>query len=250
MYYLNYFYVGESVLSLLIVELSSEIAAFYFTFYVGVVSVTFLQYLYFRSQPHHPKEHAMKRKRIAGIIFLNTAQYYSAALILVGVSFKLLLTEFNYETDEGSTDHHRLLAGGTTSKYPMSERRLRIAIFFCVSLGVSFLALEIMTLAHKGTTAIFDQYRNAEKISSRIIGILLVLSRLLIIVFISTVFLYTRNPEIVALLGFVSVFSQVVTRLVGGVFFPPKGKKSEGDDENPKSETSDDTNENFEDEGI
>eukprot|EP00551_Chaetoceros_affinis_P003707 CAMPEP_0203649562 /NCGR_PEP_ID=MMETSP0088-20131115/22175_1 /ASSEMBLY_ACC=CAM_ASM_001087 /TAXON_ID=426623 /ORGANISM="Chaetoceros affinis, Strain CCMP159" /LENGTH=139 /DNA_ID=CAMNT_0050508013 /DNA_START=1 /DNA_END=417 /DNA_ORIENTATION=+ len=135
---------GESVLSLLIVEISDDVPEFYVTFFVGVVSVILLQYLYFKSQPHDPDEHALNRSRFSAWAFAWLIEFYSIALILVGVSYKMLLTEYQYaEVKEAEVEYDtnysksssilgRLLAGGgTESKYNMEDRRQRIAYFFC-----------------------------------------------------------------------------------------------------------------------
>mmetsp|Transcript_19003 Transcript_19003/g.26753 ORF Transcript_19003/g.26753 Transcript_19003/m.26753 type:complete len:337 (+) Transcript_19003:1-1011(+) len=95
---------GESILSLLIVNdvPSSQdyVAKYYTTFYVGVVSVTLLQYLYFKSQPHSADHHAMRRTRISGFSYGWITQLYSAALIVVGVSYKMILTEYTLEYEQ------------------------------------------------------------------------------------------------------------------------------------------------------
>jgi hypothetical protein len=51
---------GESVLSLLIV-VAPETSEYYETFFSGVISITLLEYLHFRSQPYDADDHAMVR---------------------------------------------------------------------------------------------------------------------------------------------------------------------------------------------
>ena len=87
-------------MSLLIVEISDEENEFYLTFYTGILSVILLQYLHFKSQPHHANEHAMRRTRLAGITYGILVQIYSASLIIVGVSYKMLLTEYSKENSK------------------------------------------------------------------------------------------------------------------------------------------------------
>lgn len=91
---------GESVLSLVIVDGIARIndGKYYMTFFLGVLNVIFLQFLYFKSQPHDVAHHAMRRSRHAGLAFNFIIQVYSAALIIVGVSYKLLLTEVSIDT--------------------------------------------------------------------------------------------------------------------------------------------------------
>jgi len=77
--------VGESVLSLLIVEIS-EGAYYYVTFYSGILSITLTQTLHFQSQPHDPDKHALRRDKIAGFLFMQLLYVYSASLIVLGAS--------------------------------------------------------------------------------------------------------------------------------------------------------------------
>jgi len=223
---------GESVLSLLIVNDSSASKGreFYTTFYVGMVSVILLQYLYFKSQPHSPDRHAMRRSRNAGICFSFANQIYSASLILVGVSYKLISTEYSseydtvdYETEGG--DGHRLL-GGSSSSYPeklsTSERQSRIATLFGLALGVVFITLDIMIIAHNGFASSRDRcYCKAGKV--QYIGIfVVVISRVLICAFIMTLSQYYYTPHVVAWLGLGTIVMQVSVRFLGKIYFPTK----------------------------
>lgn len=95
---LTFFFIsvlGESVLSLVIVDgiADSNDGKYYLVFFFGVLSVIFLQILHFKSQPRDAVHHALRRSRLGGMAFSVLIQVYSAALILVGVSFKLMLTE-------------------------------------------------------------------------------------------------------------------------------------------------------------
>ncbi len=86
---------GESILSLVIVDkaVDNNHMKHQSVFLRGVISVILLQVLYFTSQPHSKEGHAFRRSRAAGICFSFVNQFYSAALIIVGVSWKLMLIE-------------------------------------------------------------------------------------------------------------------------------------------------------------
>ncbi len=249
-------FTGESVLSLLTTDLaSSENNEFYFTFYCGVLSVTLLQYLYFKSQPHDADGHAMRRSRPGALLFVIFIQIYSAALVIVGVSFKMLLTEYKYDNESdseamvkeyessSSSNYGRFLAGSGDEKsmYSDEERRQRIATFFCVGLGISFLSLDLLTLAHLGIKAIHDRFYNVKGVFARAVVLSLNISRFLITAFIFTVFLHTTEPELVALYGLISIILQVFVSLVGYIFFPPEesshGQKQSSNDDKSKTET-------------
>jgi hypothetical protein len=79
---------GESVLSLLIV-VAPETADYYTTFVCGIISITMLEYLHFRSQPHDPNDHAMRRSKEAGVAFNYLMFVYCGALVILGVSYKV-----------------------------------------------------------------------------------------------------------------------------------------------------------------
>jgi len=219
---------GESVLSLLI---SNDVSdqnetKFYVTFYVGIISVTLLQFLYFKSQPHHADNHAMRRKRSAGFAFAFLLQIYSAALIVVGVGYKMLLLEYTEEyevaaygtTDTGTDAAYRVLAGGDTS-VSKEERRQRIANLFCGGMAAVFITLDLLILAHNGIDASLEMCY-CKDAGLRWRGIILVASRVFTSAFILTLSQYVTDPEYVALIGMGSIIVQVAGRVLGRVYFP------------------------------
>lgn len=243
---------GESVLSLLIVPVVKGEFQFYFTFFVGVLSVIFLQFLYFKSQPHHEDGHAFRRTRLAGAMFAAMLQFYSAGLILVGVSFKMLLNEFkidevNYEERSLLVAHDRLLAGEKSPlSYSREEMRERIANFFCLSLLAVFLFLDAMILCHKGIKASVNRCSCSDTGRLRASGVLvIVIFRLAIDVFIGTACLYITSPAILALFGLISIFLQVGIRYMGDVFFPSLHVEVTRDNEDPKQDDEDVNNERW-----
>ena len=220
-------YTGESVLSLLIVPIVKGEFEFYLTFFVGVLSVIFLQFLYFKSQPHHANDHALRRSRSAGVFFSAVLQCYSAGLVLVGVCFKMILSEFKndevtmYSKSSSMPGNDRLLAGGDSPLYSKEEKRQRIAYFFCISLACVFVFLDGLSLSHKGVKASVDRCHCPLKGHFLLAGVLLVVVfRIAISVFIGTACLYVTSPDTLALFGLTSIFLQVWIRIIGGVFFP------------------------------
>jgi hypothetical protein len=159
---------GESVLSLLIVDLSSGVE-YYSTFFCGIISIILLEYLHFRSQPHDPGEHALRRSRSAGLAFATMLHVYSTALVVLGTCYKMFLHEFMYEenqTGDGnaatmssnytkSSSGIRLLLDRVDARFLASaldeasymdvdERRQRIADFFSGSLAIVWFSLDTM----------------------------------------------------------------------------------------------------------
>lgn len=86
---------GESILSLIIVDDIAEHmrGSYNLTFYSGVLTVVLLQILFFKIQPQEGKDHALRRSVDAGIMYIILIQLYSAALIVLGACFKMLLIE-------------------------------------------------------------------------------------------------------------------------------------------------------------
>ena len=222
---------GESILSLLIVnDVSSEMEKeFYFTFYLGILSVTLLQFLYFKSQPHDADHHAMRRSRLSGILFSTVIQFYSASLILVGVSYKMLLTEYtsayadsSYGGSYGSENRLLASSAGATDTYTTKERQQRIANLFCFALAAVFLFLDVLTIAHSGFSALSNRCHCKEGNFQMKGFALVVFSRIVIIIFLATLSQYISDPELIVLIGFGTIVMQVTVRFLGRVYFPSK----------------------------
>jgi hypothetical protein len=148
---------GESVLSLLVVDVNDGFN-YYAAFFSGIVSIILLEYLHFRSQPHDPDEHALRRSRYAGVGFYILMQIYSCALVILGTSYKMFLYEFLYEDESVSEDtgttgrrslqniiNQRFLAGSSDvyTRFDTEDRRQRIAYMFSGSLATVWLSLDI-----------------------------------------------------------------------------------------------------------
>lgn len=228
---------GESVLSLLIVDVTTGSAEAYATFYIGILSVILLQYLHFRSQPHHADEHAMRRKKEAGLGFTYLMQIYSAALILLGTAYKMFLYEYVYEDYE---DSHRLLlwkiasrflagdSSGTGLELDAGERQQRIANFFCATLGIVFFTQDLMLLMHKGLKDNMGRCRCKHTGKTRVISVALTFIRVGIVVFIVTLRGYVTGPLWLSIIGLCCILAQVILRVVSSIVFPDDAVHWEG----------------------
>jgi hypothetical protein len=212
---------GESVLSLVIVDGIARIndGKYYLTFFLGVLNVIFLQFLYFKSQPHDIAHHAMRRSRHAGLSYNFMFQIYSAALIIVGVSYKLLLTEY---TIKYAYDGARTLAS-EVGYLSNTERRKYISNFFCYGLAGTFVTLDFINLAHSGISAtlhkcVFESRKLAAKALT-----LVVLTRCCIVIGVMVISQFiSEDPQYIALLGFISVAMQVGIRFLQNLYFQAK----------------------------
>jgi hypothetical protein len=250
---------GESILSLLIVDVSGG-SDYYGTFYTGILSVVLLQYLHFRSQPHHADEHAMRRTKEAGMAFFLLMQIYSAALILLGVSYKMFLFEYVYGDagsrrtliQEGEGAHRMLfdvprgLAGGDSSalEYDTADRQQRIANFFCGCLAVVWLCIDVMLIVHRGLKDNIGRCKCKHTHKTKLVGVVLILLRVGLIAFIATLSLYVTDPLLLPVIGLCGIFAQLVLRAISNVVFPDDRVHSEVDDHGKHVIVEDDEDEN------
>jgi hypothetical protein len=159
---------GESVFSILIVDIPNESFEFYETFYFSLLTIILMQYLHFRSQPHHADHHAMRRSKNAGVSWSLFQNIYSFALVSLGAAFTIFLTVFaNEEVDDDAasclrwlaeTENEtvgyplcrRWLAAGGEAKYDAETLKERAAHLFSGSLAIIFFCLDCMTILHLG----------------------------------------------------------------------------------------------------
>jgi len=206
---------GESVLSLLIVQISYG-KEYYVTFYCGILSVMGFQSLHYHSQPHHAEEHAMRRSTKAGTLFFLLMGIYSMALVAIGASYKLLLTEHIYDDGYsedfmyGLSRQRRSLGGDDMSP---EERRKRIAVLFTASLTVAFVVLDLMILCHKGIKENWYRIMSGK-------GVTVTLVRMGLDAFTATLSLYVTEPQTVSVAGLVVIMLQVAVRVAGSIIFP------------------------------
>jgi hypothetical protein len=152
--------------------------------------------------------------------------WYSAALIVVGVCYKMLLTEYSKEEqkEQEYAKNVRLLAGGDDggdSAYSTEERQLRIATLFGGSLALVFACLDLMSLAHNGVGETMDRCHEEKHGKIRIKGLMMVgVTRLALIALIASTFKIVTTPEYVALFGLGAIIAQIGIRFIGNIYFP------------------------------
>ena len=237
---------GESVLSLLIVQ--GETGDFYKAFFCGIFSISLLELLHFRSQPHDAAEHAYRRSVGASIVFTLLNWIYSAALIVLGTSYKMIQYEYVYDdgssssyggdgdgygydtygnnTDYGDSDYdgtggrYRMLAGGSGPPIgDKDDRRQRVAHFFCGSLAIVWFCLDTMTLAHKGISHNVKRCHQARNKFIHYMGVGMFWFRLALIVTFATMGLYVKEPVLLSFLGLIGIIVQISLRIAGSVLF-------------------------------
>lgn len=222
---------GESILSLLIVEVVSKGIEYYVTFYTGIVSVTLLTFLHFVSGPTRGEEHAMHRHRQSSYAVSVLMQFYSAGLVIVGASYKLFMYEYTYEKYEDIVHVRALrsLAEGSLGDFDESTRRQQIAYFFCFSLGVVWVCSDLMMIMHKGLYYNWKRLRHEITDEVRKIAVILVLVRVGLVAFIATLWLYLTDPHHLAAIGMCCIIVQMLLRAIGDIVFPHESLDEDGD---------------------
>lgn len=217
----NMLMLGESILSLMIVDVDED-KDYYTTFYSSLLTVILLQYLHFRSQPHHADGHALRRHKNAGIGWTLFHQIYSAALISMGAAFTLLVMEYTYAGEViGDDGHRRFLAGGgggDGASMDPEDRQQRIAHLFCGSLATIWFCLDAMTLLHLGITNSHNRCQCEHTKSFNVKGIVLLVCRVGLLLFMTTLSQYETDPENLALLGLMGVVLQLALRKLGTMY--------------------------------
>lgn len=227
---------GESVLSLLIVDISQQ-SEYYSTFFCGIISISLLEFLHFRSQPHDPDDHALRRSKEASVIFTTIMQIYSASLVVLGTSFKMFQYEYVYKAKE--TGNYRLLENALTrllaaSDEPMfdaDERQQRIAHFFCISMAVVWLCSDIMIINHRGLKDNVGRCRFSHTGFLKFVSTFLILLRLGLVCFMGTLSLWVTQPSVLVVTGLVGIVVQVLLRVIGSSFFGPDFDHNHGNED-------------------
>ena len=200
---------GESVLSLIIVEESAG-RRYFVTFSAGIVAVTMMQYLYFRSNPAEADDHAMRRSVAGGFQFFYSILLYSACLIILGCSFKLILHHYLDEEEKAEE--------GEDAEEELQETARRITSMFSWSLAASFFFLDLMVIAHRGWT--LNLSRLTDKGRIRWGPMLCTIGTTSMILLTALLPKFVTNLELLSVVGCAIILAQVLVRTLGYRYFP------------------------------
>jgi len=231
---------GESILSLLIVDVPEEDSEYYGTFFCSLLTVIFLHYLHFRSMPHDADDHAIRRSKNRGMGWVLCKYMYSCALVALGAAFTFFVTSFSYEVHDEDDPHRRsvqmttttttamdlseesigrFLAGGGGSSIMTSEefakKEQTAAHLFSISLSVVFLGLEGMSFMNVGLEGSRARVQCPKSLQYDLKGLFLTLVRIGLLVFCATLSQWETNPQALVSLGLGTTIGQIVIRLLG-----------------------------------
>lgn len=232
---------GESVFSILIVDIPNESLDFYKTFYFSLLTIVLMQYLHFRSQPDHADHHAMRRSKNSGMSWSLFQIAYSFALVALGAAFTIFLTVFaNEENNDDATSCRRWLAetdtqaevdttvgyplcrrwlaGGEEAKYDADTLKERAAHLFSGSLAIIFFCLDCMTILHLGIKESQERCVCKETKKKNCKGMFLLVLRLGLIAFCATLSQWLTEPQDLAGICVACVLCQLLLRKLGGAY--------------------------------
>jgi len=195
---------GESIFSLIIVDIPNETPAFRVTFYCGILTVVMLMYLHYESEPHDADTHAMRRSKDAGVVWNIVVHIYSFALISLGAAFTFFLT--NFDNDQ----NYRRLAGGNDDGTDIETLRQKSANLFCISLAIIFACYDGMTALHIGYTAASKRLGSTERKTWIAVAL-----RAAVIPFTATICLWETDPTHLSYIGLLIMVVQVLLRKLG-----------------------------------
>ena len=198
---------GESILSILIVETSDSLE-YHITFFAGIISIVALQYCHYRYQPHSPTEHAFRRSIRAGATFYLIMIIYCFGLVALGTAYKLFLKEYVYLASKKEQKLRHLvtlMSRNLAGTEDTIGRKQRTANMFCISMTIVWICLEGMWMCHSGKKY-FSFLKHKQ-------GIFVGFLRLSLVILMATISQYTIEPERVALIGLALLGAEVATNV-------------------------------------
>jgi hypothetical protein len=204
---------GESIFSLLIVNVNTEGNSFFTVFYCGLLTVVFLQILHFQSQPHDADSHAMRRSKNAGIVWRALQCSYSFALVVLGAAFTFFLVASDESYGRRRLDRD---LSDTTTALSATDKQAA-AHMFCGSLAIIFFSLDGMILTHLG----FDESQDRCVVKGgrmNLKGIFVLGARVGLLVFAATLSQWQTQPKYLSIAGLLLVFAQQGARKLGGIY--------------------------------
>ncbi|CAJ1964795.1 unnamed protein product [Cylindrotheca closterium] len=202
--------IGESVLSLLIVE-TIESSDYFIIASLGVLNVMCVHTLIFESQPSTSSGHAIFRSFNGQLTFGLLVQVLSMGLIAFGVCFKIMLSTVLAE----ASSYGRRLAGSVSVSNEMT------ASLFSISLTVVLISLELMLVTHKGMTETFQRlWKNRDggskginkKIHKPLLALTIAKGGL--IIFVATLSQWENELTEISWIGLLVVFGMLASRVI------------------------------------
>lgn len=158
----------------------------------------------------------MRRSQAGGYMYYYFHIFYSASLILVGCSYKLMLSSI-HERQEIEEEVQEM------NEDDSFEINQRIALLYAASQAVSFLSLDCMLMSHRGFKINFSRIIVTNPVTGKRRPALIqaaVMSVSLLLIGLTLCLSFMRDLTLLSVFGCLLVFCQVMLRTVGLKYFP------------------------------
>lgn len=203
---------GESIFSLLIVDVAREGREFFVVFYLCLSTIIFLQFLHFQSQPHGAETHAMRRNKSSGSMWSMLQQIFSFGLVMLGSTFTFFLSyagSKNEAVGRRALLGNRMLADGSADQISQAEFQA-VADLFSGTLAIVFLCLNAINLLHLGKEEVQNRCVVQGRIHWKGMGTIIV--HAVLIVISSSFSQWVTEPRDLAIAGLLCVLAQLSLR--------------------------------------
>jgi hypothetical protein len=202
---------GESIFSLLIIDVQDKGLHFYLVFYFSLLTVILLQLLHFQSQPHEAHLHAVRRDKNRGMLWSLLQTVYSLALVVMGASY----TFFLLYADENEGRRRRMTRQLASAGSGSHSDRIGAAHLYSGALSIVFLSLTIMNVLHKSSEEL--QVQCFLKTEKRYAATLAIILRVGIVVVAGTISQWTLKPTFITLTGLLCVIADLSLRKIESI---------------------------------
>jgi hypothetical protein len=201
---------GESIFSLLIVDVQDKGLDFYLVFYFSLLTVILLQLLHFQSQPHEADLHAVRRNKNRGMMWSLLQSVYSLSLVIMGASYTFFLLYADVD------DRRRLVRQLADGVVDYDTGRVGSAHLYSGALAVVFLSLTIMSGLHENSDEI--QVQCLMKTGKKYTATLAAIMRISVVVVAGTISQWTLEPKFITLTGLLCVIADLSSRKIESIY--------------------------------
>lgn len=202
---------GESIFSLLIIDVQDKGLHFYLVFYFSLLTVILLQLLHFQSQPHEADLHAVRRDKNRGVLWSLLQTVYSLSLVIIGASYTFFLLYADDNEERRRLTTRQLASAGSGS----SSDRIGAAHLYSGALSIVFLSLTIMNVLHKSSEEL--QVQCLLKAEKQYAATLAAVIRLGIVVVAGTISQWTLKPTYITVTGLLCVIADLSLRKIESI---------------------------------
>lgn len=212
---------GESIASLIGIGHTTKSRDYYLVVIVGIVTVIWLHFLHFESEPLDTSEHALWGHRWNTVCYILIIQVITISLIGFSSTFKVFLYEvINHNTQENT---HESTNNESTETRPIHEKDADT--LFAIVLSLVVVSLELLNLCHTGIKrAVGHLFQTIEGGKRKLYWPIVIVSliKVAIFLFCMTMHKWLDEPEYIVPAGCAVVIALSITRVVVHFFLHEK----------------------------